>query len=76
MNKAKLLKVVNPVVSVLFILQVLTILALLFLGGVLDADNFIAIHKGIGLTLVIFSGVHIYLNWSWIKTNMFPKRKG
>lgn len=75
MNKMKLLKIVNPILAILFVVQVGTILAILFLDSVLDFENFVLIHKWVGATLVCVVFLHIYLNWSWIKSNIFPKRK-
>jgi hypothetical protein len=75
MNKAKLLKFVNPILALFFLVQVLTVAVFLFFNSILDFDIFAAIHKWAGLAFVCLAAAHIYLNWSWIKANVFPKRK-
>lgn len=73
MNKMKLLKIVNPLIAVQFVLQVFSVIALIFLSAVIPAEKAGKMHTVGGFVLIGLIIVHIFLNWNWIKTNFFKK---
>jgi hypothetical protein len=58
MNKIKLLKIVNPVLGISFLLQVISVVAGLH-----------TLHKINGMVFIIIAIVHVLLNWGWFKAN-------
>lgn len=64
MTRNSVLKVINPLLLILFILQILT--------GYFQFDvaYFSEIHEIGAILLIIFLILHIIFNWKWIKTNI------
>lgn len=71
MSKNQWLKVINPVLLVSFLVQLSTVVAVLF--GVYGKLVW-KIHKNNGLVLLGLVVVHFLLNWSWIKANFLTRR--
>ncbi len=73
MNKSILLKIVNPILILLFLSQALTGI---FHDPIqeISYESFKVIHGLGGYIFVAAALFHFYLNWQWIKTN-FLKRK-
>jgi thiosulfate reductase cytochrome b subunit len=71
MRKNKLLKIVNPIMFILIVLQIVTAILMEVTGD----STFREIHEINGFLLVIFIIVHLSLNWSWIKANFLKSRK-
>jgi hypothetical protein len=67
MNKAKALKVLNPVLAIVFLFQALS--------GLLPAVVPYNAHRAGGIALVIGIGLHLFLNWGWIRANFLKRRK-
>jgi hypothetical protein len=70
MKKATLLKIVNIIVALLFIVQ-----AGSGIGHSVLPDQVFAIHGTTGLVFAFFVVLHVILNWAWIRSNVFKKRK-
>ncbi len=76
MNKMSWLKIVNPVLFIIFLAQSIT-----GLGFVLHAFSGNALriaanaHKIFGVLFPFFVLAHIILNWSWIKSVFFNLKK-
>ncbi len=71
MNKQKLLKIINPLLFLLIILQAVNIILLKT-----DPPSFAyMIHEWNGYVIMALVVIHVYLNWSWIKTNILTFRK-
>lgn len=73
MNKAKLLKIVNPIIFLLFIIQVITSLILFFGFKIPDIKDVVEIHEYNGLILIVMIIIHVFLNWDWIKVTFLKK---
>jgi hypothetical protein len=71
MNKAKLLKVVNPIFFVLIAAHFF----LLFLSRAVDIGWEYKFHEFNGYLIGIFAAIHIYLNLPWFKSTYFRKKK-
>lgn len=69
MNKPKLLKIINPLLLLVFICLASTGL----LHNFLPYEFFHLVHSKLGYTFVLLSVIHIYLNWNWIKNLIFKK---
>jgi hypothetical protein len=67
--KQKLLKIINPIIFLLFISQGVTGFMMGFSASAYEVHT--------RLIWVLFFGVfiHIILNWSWIKTIFFKRKK-
>jgi hypothetical protein len=73
MNKAVLLKIVNPVMGTLFLTQAFSgMFHGLVQGWSYEVWSFV--HGTGGFVFVFFVVSHIILNWSWIK-NTFLRKK-
>jgi hypothetical protein len=71
MKKAKVLKVVNLLLFIVFVFQASTGIG----HSYIDDGLFSVIHKTGGLLLLVFAVTHLVLNWGWIKQN-YLKVKG
>ena len=71
MNKAKLLKIVNPILALLALHQVVNIVALRLGAGGLAHE----LHEWNAYALVAVAAFHVYLNWSWIKSSLLKGQK-
>jgi hypothetical protein len=69
MNKAKALKIVNPVMGLALVFQATTG----FASDAFSEDTFETLHGTGATVLLICIAGHVLLNWSWIKAN-FLKR--
>ncbi len=74
MNKAKLLRAVNILLFISFIIQAVT--GVIFALGIRVPylRALAEIHEYNGLILAAVACVHILLNFGWIKANFFTKR--
>ncbi len=66
---AKWLKIVNPILFLLIVVQMGTGMTLRF-----APNHFIfEVHENLGIFLFIALVAHLWLNFGWIKTNFFKK---
>ncbi len=71
MGKNRALKVVNPLMLLLLVVQATSGLLNERLGG----ELFEKIHVPGGLLLVALALTHLTLNWSWVQANFFSPSK-
>jgi hypothetical protein len=70
MKRNTMLKILNPVLFVLFINQALTAIFL----DEMPVRVFQIFHKGGGAILLILIAIHFILNFNWVKANYLLKR--
>jgi len=70
MTKSKALKILNPILVILFLDQALTGI----FHDFIPYEIFEKVHGIVGYFLAAAVALHIYLNWSWIKSTFFKKR--
>lgn len=68
-SKPKLLKIVNPIIGILFLVQAGTGI----FHGAISFEVFEKVHGSTGYLLTAGIATHIFLNWNWIKANFFKK---
>ena len=71
MQKNTMFKIVNPIIAVLILSQGLSGL----LRPQLSQDVFQWVHKGGGILLLVGVGLHVFLNWNWVRANLLPRRR-
>jgi hypothetical protein len=71
MNKLSLLKVLNPLLVLSFLLQAVTVVFIMLRTG---PEWTIKVHIYNGLAFLALALVHVMLNWGWIKANMFKRK--
>ncbi len=71
MQKNTMFKILNPILAVLTVTQALSA----FLGEHLPRKVFEWVHESGGTLLLIGIGVHIVLNWSWVRASLLPHRR-
>ncbi len=69
MKKNTALKILNPILLVLFVSQAVTAL----FHAKLPHEAFKFFHQGGGAILIALIVVHLILNLNWAKANYFPK---
>jgi hypothetical protein len=69
MKRNTALKILNPVLFVLFVNQAVTVLFL----DELPVKVFQIFHKGGGAVLLTLIALHFILNFNWLKANYFAK---
>lgn len=69
MNKGKMLKIINPLLSIVFFCLAGTGL----FQSIIPYEVFHTVHGKLGYAFVILAIIHIYLNWNWIKNLMKKK---
>ena len=70
-NKLKLLKIINPIIGILFLGQAISGI----FHEMIPYEIFGKAHGTGGYLLVAGIIVHITLNWSWIQLNFLKPRK-
>lgn len=66
MKRNSVLKILNPILALLFLNQ---ILAGLFHQS-LPRNVFEILHQGGGIILAVATLLHVILNWNWVKANL------
>jgi hypothetical protein len=72
MDKVTLLRILNPVLFAVFLLQAVTGLAMLF--GI-AAPALLEVHEINGPVLIAVIAVHLGLNWHWVRVQYLRRRK-
>jgi hypothetical protein len=65
MQKTKILKILNPMLAVLLIFQLVS--------GLLPAIVPYDVHRIVGILLGGGVGLHLILNWPWIRANLLKR---
>ncbi len=71
MQKNVVLRILNPILAVLVVTQVLSVI----FGEQLSHEAFELIHKGGGALLLIGIGLHVALNWSWVRATLLARKQ-
>lgn len=71
MQKNAVLKTLNPILAVLVVTQALSVI----FGEHLSYKAFEVIHKGGGALLLIGIGLHVVLNWSWVRASLLAHKR-
>jgi hypothetical protein len=74
MTKAAALKIVNPILAGVALIQVVTAVLFTFFSESIPYGQMRMIHLIIGYVLFGIIILHLYLNWTWIKSTFFKKR--
>ena len=69
MKRNTALKILNPILLVLFVSQAVTAL----FHAKLSHEAFEFFHQGGGMILIALIVVHLILNFNWLKANYFTK---
>ena len=69
MKRNRFLKVLNPVLAILFVNQILTGM----FADMLPRAGFEILHKGGGILFALVGIMHVVLNWGWIQMNYFGR---
>jgi hypothetical protein len=72
-SKVTALKVINLLLAVVAIVQLSTAVCLTFIPE--STERIVPIHMAVGFALFVLLLLHIFLNWSWIKSNFFKKKR-
>ena len=65
MDKSATLRIVNPLLGILLLNQPFSII----LGALTGWEAFEALHTVGGISLLILAGIHVMLNWGWVRMN-------
>jgi len=71
MKKNTMHKILNPILLVLMANQLITGLV----RSSLSHETFEFLHEGGGVLLAVLAGVHLVLNFNWVKASYFGKGK-
>jgi hypothetical protein len=64
-----ILKILNPILAILFLNQILTGI----LHSAISREAYEFLHQGGGIFFTIAAVLHLILNWNWVKTNFYRK---
>jgi uncharacterized membrane protein YfcA len=70
MQKNAVLKILNPILAVLTLSQALSAI----FAEHLSREAFEWIHEGGGALLLIGIGLHVILNWNWVRATLLPRK--
>jgi heme A synthase len=70
MNRQHALKIINPLLALLVVIQLATGL----FGGSLSYETFELLHKGGAIVLTLVVLTHVSLNFNWIKAQYLGKQ--
>lgn len=76
MDKVKLLRIVNPILFISFMVQAATASVMVLHIRVPHLRSIMELHEYNGILMVILVAIHVTLNWGWIRANFFKKIKG
>ena len=76
MDKVKLLRIVNPILFISFIVQATTASIMVLRIRVPHLRSILELHEYNGILMIILVAIHVTLNWGWIRANFFKKSKG
>lgn len=71
----KILKIINPILFILFMGTVLAVILYKVPGKLQYSELLGELHMWFGTAFIILALFHVYLNWSWIKLNIFKIKK-
>ncbi|HUT59808.1 MAG TPA: DUF4405 domain-containing protein [Phycisphaerae bacterium] len=71
MSKVKSLKVLNVILAVLIVSQAVSG----FTRARLSPEAFEWIHERGGIALLVGAALHVALNWGWVRSSYFRRRK-
>lgn len=71
MQKNTMFKILNPILAVLTVSQALSGI----FAAQLPPAVFAWVHKGGGILLVIGIGLHVLLNWNWVRASLLPRKR-
>ena len=69
MKRSSLLKILNPILALLFLNQILTGL----LHDAIPKEAYEFLHEGGGICFAVAAVLHVILNWNWVKANFYRK---
>ncbi|OGF01419.1 MAG: hypothetical protein A2509_02135 [Candidatus Edwardsbacteria bacterium RIFOXYD12_FULL_50_11] len=70
MNKMDWLKKINPVLFLVFLVQAATGVIYFLVGSEILGVT----HLFGGLLMILIAGIHLVLNWTWVRSNYFKKK--
>jgi hypothetical protein len=73
-SKASALKIINPILGTAAAVQLFTMVLFTFFEDSIPIKQIRDIHVIGGYVLLGLVVIHLYLNWTWIKSNFFKKR--
>ena len=65
MKRNSILKILNPILAILFANQVLTGI----FHDIIQKDAYEILHGGGGISFAVAALLHLILNWNWVKSN-------
>jgi hypothetical protein len=71
MKTGAILKIVNPILAVVFIFQIITGL----MHGIIPHEVHETLHGGGASVLILCVIVHVILNWNWVRANFLTSGK-
>ncbi len=74
MSKAAMLRIVNTMMGLVFLVQVLTVISVK-LYPIIPEDMFHTLHPIAEFVLIVLILIHIVFNWSWVKMAFAKKHK-
>jgi len=70
MKRNAMLKILNPILGILFLNQILSG----FFHDALPHEAFEILHEGGGIAFTAAVVLHVILNWNWVKATFFKSR--
>jgi hypothetical protein len=70
MAKNATLKILNPILAVLFVSQVLSGI----FSSYLSPETFQWLHRRGAIALVAGTVLHVVLNWNWVRATLLPRK--
>ncbi len=75
MTKKTGLMIINPILGVAFLMSASGGLIKNFFPDAIPYEMFQIVHPMAGIVLTVAVIIHIWLNWTWVKTSFFPAKK-
>lgn len=70
MKRSSILKILNPILGILFLNQILTGL----FHDAISKEAYEFFHVGGGILFAVAAVLHVILNWNWVKANFYKKK--
>ena len=69
MKRNLILKILNPILAILFLNQILTGI----FHDAIPKEAYEFLHEGGGISFAVAAVLHVILNWNWVKANFLRR---
>ncbi len=70
----KILRILNPILFICFLVTAIGMLLYKLPGRYQYSEEMVNLHTWFGTAFFVLAILHLYLNWAWIRMNIFKRK--